>query len=104
LAGELAITAPWCCRPSNAAAIAAWARVEAGVQLLMAWLDEHGPLHDDGVPRPATALLGRMETQKANLRGSLGLDPMSLARLLVAFSAASGHAEAQFRRGRRSGD
>jgi hypothetical protein len=48
IAAELPEVAPWCSRATYGSAVAAWARVEAQLQLVMAWLDEHGPLDADG--------------------------------------------------------
>lgn len=88
IAAELPEVAPWCSRSTYAPAVAAWARVEAQLQLVMAWLDDHGPLDDDGEPRPATALLARLESQAQSLRAELGLSPLALAKLLGAFTSA----------------
>jgi len=67
--------------PSYEAAIQAWARHEARVLVLAAWLDEHGPLDDDGNPRPALSALKDFERLAASARSRLGLDPMSRAQL-----------------------
>lgn len=88
IAAELADIAPWCTRAVYGPAVAAWARTEAQLQLVMAWLDDHGPLDKDGEPRPATALLSKLETQAQSLRAELGLSPLALARLLGAFTTA----------------
>ncbi len=63
--------------PSYRPALWAWARV----QLISEWLDEHGPLDDDGTPRPALDALHRFERLAADARSRLGLDPLSRARL-----------------------
>ncbi len=88
IASELLEVAPWCSRATYGSAVAAWARVEAQLQLVMAWLDEHGPLDADGHPRSATALLARLESQAQSLRAELGLSPLALAKLLGAFTSA----------------
>jgi phage terminase small subunit len=54
----------------------------------MGWLDEHGPLDDEGVPRPATGLLATLERQAQSLRAELGLTPLALAKLLGALTSA----------------
>jgi hypothetical protein len=90
IAAELPEVAPWCSRPTYGAAVAAWARVEAQLQLVLAWLDEHGPLDADGEPRPATALLARLESQAQSLRAELGLSPLALAKLLGTFTSSPG--------------
>ncbi|MDQ3641057.1 MAG: P27 family phage terminase small subunit [Actinomycetota bacterium] len=89
ITAELPEIAPWCCRPVYGPAVAAWARTEAQLQLVMAWLDDHGPLDKDGEPRPATALLARLESQAQSLRSELGLSPLALAKLLGAFTTAT---------------
>jgi hypothetical protein len=88
IAAELPEVEPWCSRATYGAAVAGWARVEAQLQLVAAWLDEHGPLDSDGNPRPATGLLGRLESQAQSLRAELGLSPLALAKLLGAFTSA----------------
>lgn len=54
----------------------------------MAYLDEHGPLDEEGRPRPATNLLDRLEARASSLRSDLALTPYSLARLLAAVKVA----------------
>ncbi len=88
IAAELPDVAPWCARSTYGPAVTAWARVEAQLQLVMAWLDEHGPLDGQGEPRPATNLLVRLESQAQSLRAELGLSPLALAKLLSAFTSA----------------
>jgi hypothetical protein len=87
IAAELPGMAPWSTDAAYGATVAAWARVEAQLQLVMDWLDERGPLDDEGVPRPATNLLAKLESQAAGLRSELGLTPFALARLLNVLSA-----------------
>lgn len=70
--------------PSYRPALWAWARAEARVQLLSEWLDEHGPLAEDGTPRPALAALYQFERLAAEARSRLGLDPLSRSRLGLA--------------------
>jgi hypothetical protein len=72
---------PYLADPSYAAAIWAWARAEARVQVLASWLDENGPLDEGGDPRPALAALLQFERLAANHRTRLGLDPLSRAQL-----------------------
>jgi hypothetical protein len=67
--------------PEFAASVWGWARAEAKVRLVTAWLDEHGVLDEDGKPRPAADLLVRLEKMAAEARSRLGLDPLSRARL-----------------------
>ena len=61
---------------------------EAQLQLVMSWLDEHGPLDTDGAPRPATSLLSRLEAHARELRNDLGLSPVALAKLLAVLDSA----------------
>jgi len=67
--------------PSFRPALWAWARAEARVQLLSEYLDEHGSLAEDGAPRAALDALRQFERLAADGRASLGLDPLSRARL-----------------------
>jgi hypothetical protein len=67
--------------PSYEPAVCAWARHEARVLALSAYLDKHGPLDADGVPRPALAALKDFERLAASARTRLGLDPLSRAQL-----------------------
>ncbi len=90
LAAEALDQAPWLGRRSFRAALAAWAKAEARVELVDAWLDEHGVLDADGVPRPAATYALRLEASAATRRAALGLDPQSFARLLVTFEQTEG--------------
>ncbi len=92
LAAELADSAPWTAGPSHAATVAAWSWAEAQATLLRAWLDEHGLLTAEGEPRPAAALLDKVDKRAANLRAELGLSPMALAKLLTAVSGLTAEA------------
>ncbi len=63
-------------------AVQSWARTEARVQLIHAWLVERGSeLDADGEPLGAANMLTRLEKQAESLRNRLGLDPLSRARL-----------------------
>ncbi len=62
-------------------AVQAWARAEARVRLLAAFLDEHGALDAEGKPRPALEALYRHERLALDQRSRLGLDPLARARL-----------------------
>lgn len=73
---------PWLAEPSYRPALAAWSRAEARVQLLEAWLAEHGgDVDEEGEVRGAAAFLARCEARAESLRSKLGLDPLSRARL-----------------------
>lgn len=67
--------------PSFGAALRGWLRAEARCELVRAYLDEHGLLDRDGMPRPAAELMLRLESQASKLRSRLGLDPVSRAQL-----------------------
>jgi hypothetical protein len=67
--------------PSYEPAVWAWARHEARVLILNAWLDENGTLDEQGVPRPALGALKDFERLAASARARLGLDPLSRAQL-----------------------
>jgi|SRR5215211_1596413 len=67
--------------PSYASAIWAWARNEARIILITKWIDEHGPLDENGNPRPALNSLREFERLAQTHRSRLGLDPLSRAQL-----------------------
>lgn len=69
-------------RPADEASAWAWARTEARVQLITKWLiDCGGDLDDEGEVRGAARELDRLEARAESLRSTLGLDPLSRARL-----------------------
>jgi hypothetical protein len=73
-------------QPRWAAAVEAWGRCEARIELLLAYiagLAGEGELGDLGDPKVVTAyrLLERFEASAVQQRGRLGLDPLSAARL-----------------------
>jgi hypothetical protein len=72
---------PYLSEPSYEPAVWAWARAEARVQVLAAWLDENGALDENGTPRPALAALLQFEKLASTHRTRLGLDPLSRAQL-----------------------
>lgn len=77
----LTSSAPWLASSTFEASLAAWGRTEAKIALVSTYLDEVGVLDDDGQPRPAVELVVRLERLAADLRGRLGLDPSSAARI-----------------------
>ncbi len=79
--------APWLNRPAFAGAIEAWSIAEAKCRLVDDWLDEHGLLTEGGDVRNAALLADRLHSRASTLRGQLGLDPLSFAKLLQTFSA-----------------
>ena len=93
LAAELLAERPWLA--GHRRTVVAWARVEAQVQLIGAWLDEHGLVDDDGEPRAAGNRLDRLETRAQSLRNDLGEAPMAMARLLSIVTATAVTAGAQ---------
>ena len=62
-------------------ALTSWARFEAKCDLLHDWIDEHGLLDDNGNATPAAKLLPVYEGRAASLRATLGMDPISRAKL-----------------------
>jgi len=84
LVADLAEQAPWVRRGAFAASVHAWARCEAQLSLIGDYLDRHGLLDDNGLPRPAMAAQVRLESTAMSLRSRLGLDPAALVRLLGA--------------------
>lgn len=94
LAEHLATVAPWTAGSAFSASVASWARTEAQILLVMAWLDEHGPLDGEGEPRKAATLLAALEQRVESQRAKLGLDPLSLSKLLTALGSIDGSAVA----------
>src|SRR3989440_13061110 len=68
MAAELLDVAPWTAQAAFGAQVQAWAWAEAQAALLRAWIDERGGLDGRGKPRPALALLDRVESRAARLR------------------------------------
>lgn len=87
IAAELATIAPWTSAPAYATTVGALAWTEAQVLLLREWLDEQGLLDGDGIPRPASNRLDRLEARAENLRARCGLDPLSMVKLLGGLTA-----------------
>ena len=67
--------------PSYEPALLAWARFEAKVDLLHDWIDEHGVIDNAGQATAAAKLLPVYEGRAASLRATLGMDPVSRAKL-----------------------
>lgn len=76
---------------SNDFALATWslARTEARLQVVNEWLDTHGPLDEEGNPRPAAGLVLQFERLAVDMRNRLGLDPTSRAKLEQALAGAA---------------
>lgn len=98
---------PYLRQPAYRAALTAWARQEARVLLLDAWLQRHLDETDGCVGckacEPKADQLLRFEKSAATQRGRLGLDPLSRARLgrdvaSASFDLARWMAEEQKRR------
>jgi hypothetical protein len=83
---DLIAHAPWCSRDGFAPGRRRYARAEAVATLLWAYVAEHGPLDDDGNPRPALDALFKWEASAANRGAALALDPTSFAKLLASFT------------------
>lgn len=67
--------------PEMQPAVLAYARSEAQLELLTAYVDQHGAFTDTGEPCSAEKHRLRLDTQTANHRSRLGLDPLSKAKL-----------------------
>jgi hypothetical protein len=74
--------APWTDREAFAGACASLAWVEAQLELLRAFVDEHGILDSDGGPAGAVVYMAKLEARAQSLRAELGLTPQALAKLL----------------------
>lgn len=86
--------APWTRAATYDATVEAWAWAEARARLVRRWLDEHETVNEEGdVPNAAT-YLERIESRAENLRARLGLDPMSMVKLLAGLTAVGGEAAA----------
>lgn len=81
LVDEAIAAVPYLRTPDFLPAVKAWARAEAGVERVGAWLDVHGMLDENGQPRPAVTTLLRLERLATTHRKRLGLDPTSRAAL-----------------------
>lgn len=84
---ELAALAPWARREMFAPARRRYARAEAVAELLWRYLVEHGPVDDEGNPRPALGALSRWEATAANRAADLGLSPSAFAKLTATLAA-----------------
>ena len=67
--------------PTYRPALVAWGRSEAQQDLLEQFLDELGPIDNEGKIRPAAELLERVARRAERMRSRLGLDPLSRATL-----------------------
>lgn len=68
--------------PEMQPAVMAYARTEAQLEILTAYVDQHGAINEEtGEPTAAEKHRLRIDTQAANHRARLGLDPLSKARL-----------------------
>lgn len=68
--------------PEMQPAVLAYARTEAQLEVLTAFVDMHGAIDEDtGEPSAAEKYRLRIDTQAANHRSRLGLDPLSKAKL-----------------------
>ena len=72
---------PYLSDPSFEPALLAWARFEAKVDLLHTWIDEHGMFDATGAIVPAAKVLPSFEGRASSLRATLGMDPVSRAKL-----------------------
>lgn len=68
--------------PEMAPAVWAYARTEAQLEILTGFVDKHGAIDEStGEPTAAEKYRLRIDTQAANHRARLGLDPLSKAKL-----------------------
>jgi len=81
LVESIVATTPYLQDVAYTSAVMSWARTEARIELVSAWLMEHGELDGGGNVRGASHLLNRLEATAENLRARLGLDPLSRSRL-----------------------
>jgi len=94
LALEVTEKAPWASADHFAPGVRRYARAEAIASKLWAYVVEHGPLDEEGNPRPALDKLDRWEAAAAARGAALGLDPTSMAKLLGSFAAVPGGEDA----------
>jgi hypothetical protein len=81
-------TAPWTTGAAFTPTRSAWCWTEGQCIVLRRYLDEVGILDPDThEPRPASALLDRLENRAAKLRTELGLTPLALTKLLSGLSS-----------------
>lgn len=73
--------APYLRDPSYEPALLAWARFEAKCDLLHDWIDNNSLIDANGHATPAAKLLPTYEGRAAALRATLGMDPISRAKL-----------------------
>lgn len=95
LAAELRSVAPWTAQGAFAASVAAWSWAEAQSVVLRAYIDDRGVLDGRGKPRPACALLDRVEVRAGRLRAELGLTPNAWANLVGRLGSADHEAAAR---------
>lgn len=81
IANAVCLARPDLQAPELQPAVLAYARTEAQLEVLTAYVDEHGPFKDDGEISAAEKHRLRIDTQAANHRARLGLDPLSRAKL-----------------------
>lgn len=94
LAGQLldamAEVAPHAADPAFRATLERWAYATAQARLLRRWLEEHGPLDDDGEVRGAATYLQRVEATAAKAEEQLGLTPRAWAQLVATLAQVEG--------------
>jgi hypothetical protein len=86
-AERLPAVAPWTARDAFEGTRADLCWVEGQIDLLRAYIDEHGTLDAEGRPIPAQALHDRLVGRAQTLRVELGLTPQSLGKLLVSLAS-----------------
>jgi hypothetical protein len=92
LTEEIRKAAPWLKRDAFAPAVQSLAWVQAQLYLLRGFVDEHGPLTEDGEVRHVMHLMGQLERQGARLMAECGMTPASQANLLSTLAGVLGQA------------
>lgn len=82
IANAVCLARPDLQAPEMQPAVLAYARTEAQLEVLTAFVDINGAINEDtGEPTSAEKYRLRIDTQAANHRSRLGLDPLSAAKL-----------------------
>jgi hypothetical protein len=78
---QLLQSAPWCDDPAFGGTVGSWAWTRAQIELLRAWINEHGMLDETGEPRSGHVLLDRLEARLDILGEHLALTPRAKVAL-----------------------
>jgi hypothetical protein len=91
LEAEIVREAPWVGRPAFAGARRSWAFAEAQCIAYEEWFAANGLFDAKGEPSAGLVRLDRAQGRASMLRAKLGLDPSSLAGLLLKLSGVAAH-------------